>query len=134
VIQRTAVQPNVDHHVRGTLKGDAEAVFVLHDSHCGPGNQEAARSPAKLDNLHSENNAQSAICNAHSVALWMKIEGANRAPQVEGLDKQPGIVNYFIGNDAAKWHTDIPTFGRVHYESVYEGVDLVYYGNQRQLE
>jgi hypothetical protein len=111
-----------------------KAVFVLRDSRCGVGNQAAAPSPAKLDNLHSEDNPQPASCNPQSVALWMKIEGANSAPRVEGLDKHPGVVNYFIGNDSAKWHTDIPTFGRVHYESVYEGVDLVYYGNQRQLE
>ena len=29
---------------------------------------------------------------------------------------------------------NIPTFGRVKYRQVYSGVDLVYYGNQRQLE
>jgi len=28
----------------------------------------------------------------------------------------------------------VPQFGRVEYESVYRGVDLVYYGNQGQLE
>ncbi len=67
-------------------------------------------------------------------ALRMKIEGASSAPQVEGLDKLPGIVNYLTGNDPANWHTDIPTFGRVHYAGVYEGVNLVYYGNQQQLE
>jgi hypothetical protein len=30
------------------------------------------------------------------------------------------------GNDPDQWHTDIPTFGRVHYESVGEGMDMVY--------
>src|SRR3712207_740566 len=28
----------------------------------------------------------------------------------------------------------VPTYGRVRYAEVYRGVDLVYYGNQRQLE
>jgi hypothetical protein len=67
-------------------------------------------------------------------ALRMTVEGAHSAPLIEGLDKLPGVINYFIGDDAAKWHTDIPTFGRIRYENVYEGVDLVYYGNQQQLE
>jgi hypothetical protein len=28
----------------------------------------------------------------------------------------------------------VPTYGRVHYDEVYPGVDLVYYGNQQRLE
>src|SRR5207245_161982 len=47
---------------------------------------------------------------------------------------QPGHVNYFIGNDPAKWRTDVPTYGKVRYAGVYPGVDLVYYGNQKQVE
>src|SRR5262249_25246846 len=31
-------------------------------------------------------------------------------------------------------HTNIATFGRVEYDDVYHGVDLVYYGKQQQLE
>jgi hypothetical protein len=51
-----------------------------------------------------------------------------------GLEELPGKVNYFIGNAAWQWRTDIPTYARVKYQAVYPGVDLVYYGNQRQLE
>jgi len=46
----------------------------------------------------------------------------------------PGKSNYFRGNDPKKWHTDVPTYAKVKYEGIYPGVDLVYYGNQRQLE
>ena len=46
----------------------------------------------------------------------------------------PGKVNYLIGKDAARWHTGVPTFSRVRYHNIYPGVDLVYYGNRRQLE
>ncbi|PYN13738.1 MAG: hypothetical protein DME05_17700, partial [Candidatus Rokuibacteriota bacterium] len=28
----------------------------------------------------------------------------------------------------------MPTYARVRYEDLYPGIDLVYYGNQRQLE
>jgi hypothetical protein len=44
------------------------------------------------------------------------------------------VVNYLIGNDPKKWHTGITTFGKVNFAQVYPGVDLVFYGNQRQLE
>src|SRR4029077_773659 len=40
----------------------------------------------------------------------------------------------FIGNDPAKWRTNVPTYAKVKYEGIYSGIDLVYYGNQRRLE
>jgi hypothetical protein len=64
----------------------------------------------------------------------MDLAGANRAMQVTGSDPLPGTANYFIGNDPAKWHSGVPTFAKVKYAGVYPGIDLVYYGNQRQLE
>jgi hypothetical protein len=64
----------------------------------------------------------------------MKLEGANSAPAIEGMEQLPGIVNYFIGNDPDKWRTKIPTYARVHYTEAYPGIDLAYYGNQGKLE
>jgi beta-propeller repeat-containing protein len=69
-----------------------------------------------------------------SLALRMGLVGAAREHAVSGLDAQPGKANYFIGKDPAKWRTNIPTFAKVHYRDVYPGIDLLYYGNQRQLE
>src|SRR5437879_7867608 len=66
--------------------------------------------------------------------LRMKLVGANRAAKVTALGELPGKSNYFIGNDPKKWRTDVPTYGKVKYAGVYPGIDLVYYGNQRQLE
>ena len=72
--------------------------------------------------------------SSDAAVLRMKLDGVNPQPAVQGLGQLPGIVNYFTGNEPDKWRTNIPTFGRVQYAGVYEGVDLVYYGNQRQLE
>jgi uncharacterized repeat protein (TIGR01451 family) len=69
-----------------------------------------------------------------SSVVRMKLEGASTNSAVEGSDELPGKSNYFIGNDPAKWHTDVPQFARVRYHGVYPGVDLVYYGKQGQLE
>jgi hypothetical protein len=66
--------------------------------------------------------------------LRMKLVGANTGAAVTGVDELPGRSNYFIGNDPKKWRTNVPSYTRVKYEGVYPGVDLVYYGNQRQLE
>src|SRR6266576_230582 len=64
----------------------------------------------------------------------MKLVGAKLTPQVEGVDEFPGKANYIIGNDPKKWGTNVPTYAKVRYREVYPGVDLVYYGKQRQLE
>lgn len=64
----------------------------------------------------------------------MKLEGANSNAKVEPLDKLPGITNYFIGNDPSKWRTHIANYGKVAVRGVYPGIDLIVYGNQRQLE
>jgi len=66
--------------------------------------------------------------------LRMKLVGAGKPEQVAGTEPQPGSANYFIGNDPKQWHSGVKTYGRVNYHGVYPGVDLVYYGNQRELE
>jgi len=64
----------------------------------------------------------------------MELAGAAPDLKVTGTEVLPGKVNYFIGKDPTKWRSDLPTYGKVKYSAVYPGVDLVYYGNQRQLE
>jgi hypothetical protein len=64
----------------------------------------------------------------------MQLANANPNAKIEGADQLPGHANYFLGNDPAKWHTNVPTYAKVRYTNVYNGIDLVYYGNQRQLE
>jgi uncharacterized protein (TIGR03437 family) len=66
--------------------------------------------------------------------LRMSLIGANSKANAVGLSPQPGVVSYFIGNDPRNWRSGIPTYGKVEYPQVYPGVDLVFYGNQRQLE
>ena len=66
--------------------------------------------------------------------IRMALDGVNKNPAASGDELLPGKSNYFIGNDPAKWHRDIPQFARVRYQDVYPGIDLVYYGNQGLLE
>ncbi|HEV2835252.1 MAG TPA: SBBP repeat-containing protein, partial [Pyrinomonadaceae bacterium] len=69
-----------------------------------------------------------------STPLRMHFEGAAPAPRITGVNQLPGKVNYLVGNEPDKWRTNVATYERVRYEQIYKGVDLVYYGNQRQLE
>ncbi len=64
----------------------------------------------------------------------MKLAGANSHAKISGAQTLRGTVNYFIGNDPSQWIKGVSTFGRVNYQQAYPGIDLVYYGTQRQLE
>ncbi len=64
----------------------------------------------------------------------MKLEGANHAAQVEGLDQLTTTSNYFAGPDPSAWRTNVPNYARVRYAQVYPGIDMVYYGSGRRLE
>src|SRR5438132_7346194 len=103
------------HHV--VFLTPTEAVLVLTT---GEGKRKndvgrASRSPKRPE--------------AHAATVVrMRFAGANPAPRVTGLEALPGTANYFIGNDRAKWHTNVPRFARVHYADVYPGIDLSFYG------
>ena len=71
---------------------------------------------------------------ANQSVIAMQLAGARPDVKVTGAEALPGKSNYFIGNDPAKWHRNVPQFARVRYEGVYPGIDLVYYGKQGQLE
>ena len=69
-----------------------------------------------------------------TTALRLKLRNASAAAKITGVDEFSGKNNYFIGNDPKRWQTNVPTYAKVKYEKIYPGIDLVYYGNQRQLE
>lgn len=66
--------------------------------------------------------------------LRMRLVNANPQAHISGVGKQLAQSNYFIGNDPSQWHTRVANYEKVRYAGVYPGVDLVYYGNQKQLE
>ena len=66
--------------------------------------------------------------------LRMRAVGSNPDAAVAAIDELPGKVNYFVGNDPKKWHTNIATYQRVAYRDLYKDIDLVYYGSGSRLE
>jgi hypothetical protein len=86
--------------------------------------------PVEQDQRKSVNEAEV----REGSVLRLKMIGANTAARVEGQDELPGKVNYFTGNDPEKWRRNVPTYRKVYYKDLYPGIDVVYYGNQRELE
>lgn len=66
--------------------------------------------------------------------LRLEFLDANPSARLEGGDKLPGVVNYFIGNDPTKWRTNIPTYGRLTHHDLWPGVDLTYEGRPGVLK
>lgn len=69
-----------------------------------------------------------------TAVVGLRLIGGNNHPRMVGMNRQATTSNYFIGNDPRQWHTAVAHYAQVHLEDVYPGVDMVYRGNQRQLE
>ena len=69
--------------------------------------------------------------NATAAVIRLGFDGANTSPRIAGIAPQQAHSNYFTGRRAMR---DVAHFGKVGYSDLYPGVDLVYYGNQGQLE
>jgi beta-propeller repeat-containing protein len=79
-------------------------------------------------------NKKSMSPTKQQAVVRMKLTGASPTPQIEGVDALPGKSNYFIGNDPSKWRRGVASYTKVRYGNVYPGIDLIYYGNQREIE
>ena len=68
-----------------------------------------------------------------SALVRMSWVGARPGVSPVGVEPTAGVTNYLVG-DPAEWRRDVRSFGKVRYQGVYDGIDLVFYGNQKQLE
>ena len=66
--------------------------------------------------------------------LRMRFVGAAADASVVGERLLESHSNYFIGADPTRHLTGIPHFASVRRAGIYPGIDVLYYGNQRQLE
>jgi hypothetical protein len=115
-------EPNLgqtDPQVRFIARGSGYGLFLT--------DQDAVLSLQRSRRVGNEKTVTGSV-------VRMKLASANSNAQVAGAEALRGTSNYLIGNDATKWQRDIPQYARVRYSNVYPGVDLVYYGNQGQLE
>jgi len=139
-----ANQGQTDGRVKFLSRTGAYSLFLTTDEAVlAFGGKKAEKGKATVSSARPER-SRSALLGAtekqvlpaqgDTSVLRMKLRHANPATKVTGVDELAGTSNYFIGNDPAKWRTKVPTYAKVKYEGIYPGVDLVYYGNQRQLE
>lgn len=115
-------------------QSNSPAKFLAHGNGFSillAGNEADLLLPGKPS--RNERNAQEAVPGAPVNILRMKLVGASSSADFSGREELPGKSNYFVGSPD-RWRTNIPTYRCVIERGVYQGVDLIYYGNQRQLE
>ena len=117
-----------DKRVRFLARGSGYGVFLTGQEailalHASP----ARNSPTLRNRLHQPSPPKTDV-------VQMQLLGADPSAEPHGAEQLSGTVNYFRGNDPSRWQSGVPTFAKVQFTGVYPGVDLVYYGNQGQLE
>ncbi len=72
--------------------------------------------------------------NPRDRSIDMHLVGANAAVTPRAEKPLPGKSNYLFGNDPSRWVHGVQQFEQVRLANAYLGVDLLYYGNQKQVE
>jgi hypothetical protein len=124
-----ANQGQAKPEVRFLFRGERYTAFLT-----GGSMVLSLRSATAVSTAHTQNWSADSQAQPSSITVQLNLSGAAKNPAVVGEELLPGKINYFLGNNPAEWHRNIPTYARVRYKNVYPGIDLVYYGNRRQLE
>jgi YVTN family beta-propeller protein len=67
------------------------------------------------------------------VHLKLSFPDANPQPHLEPFNRLEPHVSFFVGNDPANWHTDVPVWAGVRYVDLYPGLDLEVTSENGQL-
>ena len=119
--------------VKFLARGNGYAIFFTEDQAV----MLLERSPAGSDSPFLSAGDAGRAPNIRKVrkdVLRLRWVGASATPRIDGLGQETGKSNYLTGNNPAKWVRNVPSYSRVEYHRIYPGVDLVYYGNQPNLE
>ena len=148
---RGQTDPRVDFAARGkgyaiflTSGGGATLVLSPSERSNGGRNCHAVGSRERLRVMALRHEAAAASApglpcagvseTQKGAAVRLVMDGASTQVRGVGQDRLQTQVNYLTGRERSAWHEKIPTFGKVIYRDAYPGIDVVYYGNQQELE
>ncbi len=126
-----ANQGQVDKQVNFLARGSGYSVF-LTPTQAVLTLRATRTQPSTLN--HQPGAEPESVAKADTSVLRLQLVNSNPTALVKGLEQLSSKSNYLTSNNPRQWHTDIPHYAKVQYQGVYPGIDLVYYGNQRQLE
>jgi hypothetical protein len=83
---------------------------------------------------HFEFSNSQTILSASEHQIALRFDGADPSARIEAEEKLSSKTNLYLGNDPSQWRKGVPNYGRLRVPGLYPGIDLVYYGNARELE
>jgi hypothetical protein len=100
------------------------------DSHSG-----TTHGPA-LEMFQRDSGSESAAPGGKSERLVFSEDFASGSvtPRIEPSAAQPGIYNYFIGNDPKNWRTGVVGYSQLLYHDVWPGIDIRFTVNGQDIE
>jgi hypothetical protein len=98
--------PNV---YRGTANGEATAAYL-----------------AKTPGLAAAFAANAVTYQMRGGEIHARFVEANPRAAIDAAERFPGAANFLLGREANDWRTDVPTFGRIVYRGLYQGITLGY--------
>jgi len=72
--------------------------------------------------------------NSGSESYRIEFPTIEESVRVEAGGPTPTVVNYLVGSDRARWQTGLKTYESVFYENIFPGIDLRFYGRDREIE
>ncbi len=61
-------------------------------------------------------------------------ENGSASPKIEASAAEPGIYNYFIGNDPKNWRTRVLAYSQLLYHDVWPGIDVRFIVKGAEIE
>jgi len=124
----------VDGQVRFYERGGGHTTFFTGDGVVLALTKSGSRVEKTSHNKRTKDGERKNDKEAITEALSLSFVGANKDAKITAEGRMPGHVNYFIGNDRSKWHSNIPTYEAVTYKDLYKNIDISFYGNNKDLE
>ena len=66
--------------------------------------------------------------------VTMRLASVSETAELAGVDRLPGLSNYFRGSDPSAWRTGVPQYSAVRGRNLYPGIDILYHGGDSGLE
>jgi len=87
-------------------------------------------TPLSVDGLRRGGALKDAVTSdarrVSGVVVAARLVGSNPSPRIEARGVQPGRYNYFVGDQASRWRSNVASYSEIWYRGIYPGVDLVY--------
>src|ERR1043165_9588151 len=112
-----ANQGQTDASVKFVTRGDRYAMFFR-----------------PTDVVFSLRNTPAGSNSPTNAVMRLKLLDAKPDAAISGQTPLAARTNYFVGNKPEKYLKNVVNYRGVRYDQIYDGIDLVYYGNQNELE